>query len=59
MITIVTRSREELVKEVEERNKARCAAQLPLLNVETEVKKSHQAERNEAYWNWYYNHPLY
>jgi hypothetical protein len=56
------RSREEIVREVEDRNQFRREAGLPLLDVDGEVrhiqKYETKAELEEAYWNWYRNHPM-
>lgn len=52
------RSREELAREVKSRNQFRVGAGLPLLALEAEVKKIHDAESYAVYWNWHDNHPL-
>jgi hypothetical protein len=47
------KSREELIRGVETRNQIRAEAGLPLVAVEVEMEKIHQAELQVAYRHWY------
>jgi hypothetical protein len=47
------RTKEELIREIEDRNKARTEAGLPLVSVSEEVAKISEAERYRDYCDWY------
>jgi hypothetical protein len=52
------RTKEELIREIEDRNKARAEAGLPLVSVPKEVEKISEAELWRDYCDWYNASPL-
>ena len=51
------RTKEELINEIENRNKARAEAGLPLVSIPKEVEKISEAERYRDYTDWYNANP--
>ena len=50
-------TKEELIREIEDRNKARAEAGLPLVSVSQEIEKISKAELWRDYCDWYKTSP--